>query len=96
MSDDALHRTFRPSPDVLARSVGDELVLLDLASEQYFSLDPVGAAMWEVVVEAPTLIEARDALLEDWEVPAEELAADLLELCQDLQGRGLLVEEPAP
>jgi hypothetical protein len=45
---------------------------------------------------APSLAEARDALLEDWEVPAEELAADLLELCQDLQGRGLLVEEPAP
>jgi hypothetical protein len=96
MSDDALHRTFRPAPDVLARSVGEELVLLDLASEQYFSLDPVGAAMWEAVMAAPSLAEARDALLEDWEVPAEELAADLLELCQDLQGRGLLVEEPAP
>jgi hypothetical protein len=96
MSDDALHRTYRPGPDVLARSVGDELVLLDLASEQYFSLDPVGAAMWEALMEAPTLVEARDALLKEWEVPAEELAGDLLELCQDLQGRGLLVEEPAP
>ncbi len=96
MSDDPLHRTFRPGPDVLARSVGEELVLLDLASEQYFSLDPVGTAMWEAVVEAATLVEARDALLEDWEVPPEELASDLIELCEDLQGRGLLVEEPVP
>ena len=31
-------------PQVMARTVGDETVILDLASGTYFGLDPVGRA----------------------------------------------------
>ena len=33
------------SPQAMARTVGDETVILDLASGTYFGLDPVGARM---------------------------------------------------
>ena len=89
---DSFDRSFRPGPDVLTRTVGGELVLLDLVSEQYFSLDDVGAAMWEAIIAGPTLAAARDALVADFEVAPEELGADLLELVADLERRGLLVE----
>ncbi len=92
MSDEALARAVRPSPDVLARAVGEELVLLDLASEEYYALDDIGAAMWEAISSAPNLAAARDALLAEFDVEAAKLAGDLLELVDRLSAKGLLVE----
>jgi hypothetical protein len=42
-----------PDP-VLMRKVHDEVVLLDMASEQYFGLDAVGACVIEAIQPAPT------------------------------------------
>jgi len=33
-------------PHVIARRVGEDTVILDLASGTYFGLDPVGARIW--------------------------------------------------
>jgi len=36
---------------VMARTVGDETVILDLASGTYYGLDPVGARIWQLMSE---------------------------------------------
>jgi hypothetical protein len=36
---------------VMARTVGDETVILDLANGTYYGLDPVGARMWQLMSE---------------------------------------------
>jgi hypothetical protein len=35
----------------MARTVGDETVILDLANGTYYGLDPVGARMWQLMSE---------------------------------------------
>ena len=35
--------------EVIARQVGGETVMLDLAKGSYYGLDPVGARMWELM-----------------------------------------------
>jgi hypothetical protein len=37
------------SADVITRRLDEELILLDLDSENYFGLDEVGTRMWEVL-----------------------------------------------
>jgi hypothetical protein len=37
----------KPNPDLLWRIVGDEALLLDTASGNYFSLDPIGTEIWK-------------------------------------------------
>ena len=36
---------------VMARTVGDETVILDLASGTYYGLDPIGARIWQLMGE---------------------------------------------
>jgi hypothetical protein len=77
-------------PQVMARTVGEETVILDLATGTYFGLDPVGARIWELLGEGKTLDEICDQMLEEYEVSREELERDTLKLAQDLAGQGLI------
>jgi hypothetical protein len=74
----------------MARTVGDETVILDLATGTYFGLDPVGARIWELLGEGMTLAEVCDRMLEEYEVAREELERDTLKLAQDLAAQGLV------
>ncbi|MGH7459481.1 MAG: PqqD family protein [Longimicrobiales bacterium] len=80
----------RPRPDVLVSQVGDESVLLDLASEQYFGLDAVGRAMWEQLAGASSVEAAIVALLAEFDVDRETLERDAATLVHELAARGLV------
>lgn len=62
---------------VMARQVGDEQVILDLASGTYYGLDPVGARIWQLLVDGKTLQQARDIMLAEYEVSMEDIDRDL-------------------
>ena len=75
---------------VLARQVGDETVILDLASGTYFGLDPVGARIWQLMTEGKTLAEVCAAMLEEYEVTREEIERDVLKLTEELGAKQLI------
>ena len=75
---------------VMARTVGDETVILDLASGTYFGLDPIGARIWALMAEGRALTEICTTMLEEYEVEREQLQADVLKLAQDLRAQGLV------
>ena len=76
---------------VMARQVGEETVILDLAAGAYFGLDPVGARIWALMGEGHTLAEVCATMLADYEVEREQLEADVLRLATELAERGLIV-----
>ena len=78
------------TPRVLCKALGDEAILLDLETETYFGLNSIGNRFWELVTTAPTIREALDAMLEEYDVAPDELERDMGELIEDLVGRGLL------
>jgi hypothetical protein len=78
------------SPHVLARQVGDETVLLHLASGTYFGLDPVGTRIWQLMAEGKTLLEICDKLIADYEVSREDLERDALALANSLAAKELI------
>ena len=75
---------------VMARTAGDETVILDLASGTYFGLDPVGARIWALMAEGRALSEICETMLEEYEVEREQLEADVLRLAAELSERGLV------
>ena len=75
---------------VMARTVGDETVILDLASGTYFGLDPVGARIWQLMTDGQTLAAICDTLLDEYEVTRETLEGDILRLTEDLRAKGLV------
>ena len=87
---DLLATKVRPAPDLLVSRLGDETVMLDLASERYFGLDSTGTAFWDVLTTAPTVAAGVDRLLEMYDVDRDTVARDVSTLITQLQEKGLL------
>ena len=79
-------------PQVMSRLVGDETVLLDLASGHYFGVDGVGKLIWESVSDGKTLAETVDAIVDEFDVEKSQAEADVSAFASQLVERGLLVE----
>ena len=79
-------------PQVMSRLVGDETVLLDLASGHYFGVDGVGKLIWESVSDGKTLAETVDAIVDEFDVDKSQAEADVSAFASQLVERGLLVE----
>jgi hypothetical protein len=78
------------SDDVVAREVGGETMLLDLASGKYFGLNAVGGRFWQLLESGQSSAEARDTLLEEFDVSADQLDSDLADLIGELRESGLV------
>ena len=78
------------SDDVLLREVGEEIVLLNLDTSQYFSLNPVGVSMLKALTHSTSMDEALASLLEEYDTEAAQLKADLQELVEALLEQGLV------
>ena len=84
------------SDDVVAREVGGEMVLLDLASGQYFGLDTVGGRFWELLSDRPhTLAELCDAIEAEFDAPRDRIEADMMALAKQMRDQELIVAKAA-
>jgi len=83
----------RRSEGISSATVQGEAVLLDTHRGKYYSLNPTGAAVWELLLEPRSLGELRAALLERFDVEPETLSADLGQLLDDLRQHGLIDED---
>ena len=77
------------SEEALSQEVNGETVILDLKSESYFGLDEVGTRIWQLLQEEKDLQKVFDALLQEYDVEAEQLEQDLIELVDKLIEAGL-------
>ncbi len=71
-------------PQVMARTVGAETVILDLVNGTYFGLDPVGAHIWQLLGDGKTLAEICDAMQQSHEVSRTDIERDVLALAKAL------------
>ena len=79
------------SSDVVARNVGGEMVLLNLAGGTYYGLNPVGGRIWQFLEsESRTLADIHDMLLAEYDVSAQDAEKDLIAILADLQSNELL------
>jgi hypothetical protein len=64
--------------------VGDDLVILDLDSSLYYSLDPVGARVFELLQQPTRLGAIADTIVAEFEVDAPTARRDVLALVDAL------------
>jgi hypothetical protein len=83
-----------PSPQVTFQQLGEETVLLDLDTEQYFSLDGIGARIWGWIAEGVGIAEIEARLIDGYDAPAETIRADLAGLLSQLAEAGLVRLSP--
>lgn len=81
-----------PHQDVVWRLVDGEVVLLNVTTGLYYSLDPIGSRVWALVpAEGTSLGSVRDGLLAEFDAGADQIDRDLAALFTQLIDTGLVV-----
>jgi hypothetical protein len=93
----ALDGSLRPSRHVLATARGDELVLLDLEGERYYTLNEVGSRVWTLLDGGATRAGIVDTLRREYDIRAENsgdaLDGDVARLLAELYAAGLVIAD---
>lgn len=82
---------FQPAGSVVSRVVGADLVLVDLDAEQFHSLNPVGALIWNELSGGGSVGSALVRVTAEFDVDDSTAKADTIELVEQLLSMGLLV-----
>ncbi len=97
MTEIRMQAIYRPSPDVVARTVEQEILIVPLVggigeTDDLFSLNETGRAVWSRLDGRTTLGQVVDALAAEYTAPREEIEADVRGLMLELVGRKIVEE----
>ncbi|CAN7166979.1 PqqD family protein [Mesorhizobium sp. LjRoot246] len=83
------HDLVSATKDAVACEFGNGLALLNLKSNVYYSLNGVGAFIWELIQEPRSIADIRSAVLARYNVDPERCRADVDALLKGLADNGL-------
>lgn len=86
------NKIFEKPPDVIEREMDGEVVLLDLNTGVYFSLNELGAELWGMLDGKRRVGEMVDWVVENYEVERKVAENDVGELLEDLHQENLIKE----
>ena len=81
---DIWNATIKPSSDALFQLLAGETVLLNIRTEQYFGLDPVGTRIWELLIDSGSASAVQEKLEQEFEVDSTTLREDMERLLGEL------------
>jgi hypothetical protein len=88
----SLTARLRQRERILKQEAAGTVVLLDLDSGQYFSLDGAGSRVWDLCDGRHAVAEIVGMVCGEYDAPAETIERDVLELLNDLADEKLLDE----
>ncbi len=74
--------------------LSQEVIILDLATEEYYGSQGVGAAIWSFLSQPRTVREIREAILSRYQVERQQCDHDLMGFLRQLQANGLITITP--
>ena len=78
------------SKEQVSCELGGEAAILNLKNSVYYGLDPVGARVWTLLQEPRSVMELRDAIVQEFDVTPERCEGDLFALLEKLMAEGLV------
>ncbi len=96
MGNENLKTKFSRADSIVFRKIAHESILVPIKcrageAEQIYTLNEVGARIWELVDGERTVEQIRDIIVEEYEVSAREAEKDLIELLAQLEQIGALI-----
>lgn len=76
--------------DVAAKVIDGEAIIMNLSNGLYFSMDKVGAAVWELMENGHSVGEMADTLGSHFAVDSETVQGDVVRLLEQLVAEGLI------
>jgi len=90
-----LDQAYRFSPDIAWRRIGDESVVLDLKSSDYYSLNETAALLWEALGEGLTPEKAVERLCEEFDAEPDAVRKDVEAALAELLSERLILRSDA-
>lgn len=92
---DLVARRYEKDPSVVYREIAGEAILVPIRRnvadmESIYTLDSVGAVIWDLIDGERTLVDILDALLGEYDVEANVLSRDLDEFVEQLASVGAI------
>jgi pyrroloquinoline quinone biosynthesis protein D len=81
---------------VLAQTAGDTVVLLVPETGEYFTLEEVGARIWDLADGTRSVAQIADTLADEYDAPRATIETDAIDFVRELAGARLLVDATAP
>lgn len=85
-----LRTVVRASLQQMSAKLEGETVVLNFGDGMYYSMDEVGARIWELVQHPRTVADVHSTLLAEFDVEPERCRSDLLRLLEELRSLELL------
>lgn len=76
--------------NLMSAPVDNEIVILNMAKNNYIGLDEIGLRIWNLCAEPRRVEEVCDRLSREYEATPEQIAADVLPFLEELEGEGLI------
>ena len=77
-------------PDAMTAPVDNEIVILNMAGNNYVSLDAIGRRIWDLLESAQTVGNMCTLLSQEFEATEEQIATDIIPFLAELVTDGLL------
>lgn len=79
--------------DVVWREVGDELVVLELSTSTYLTLNGTAKRLWEALATGASVSELVEILCRRYRIPVEQASSDVESFMAVLADRDLIVRD---
>ena len=95
MNPEYLNRVYKKNPDVVYRVIAGEALLVPISNEtqiagRLFSLNEVGAFIWEQIDGRRNLSAILQGILREYEIEEDTARADLISLIDELEKLGAI------
>ena len=78
------------SGELVSANLDGEVVILGFSTGSYFSLDQVGAFVWDHIQKPQKVSAIRNAILEEYEIDPAQCERDLITLLEELVDKQLI------
>jgi Coenzyme PQQ synthesis protein D (PqqD) len=82
---------WRPDPDVITQLVEGETVLVHLQTNEIYALNPTATRAWDLLAAGSTRNEVEEALLQEFDVPPDQVRDEMDTLIAELVEKKLLL-----
>jgi Coenzyme PQQ synthesis protein D (PqqD) len=83
-------RRLEPTTDVVGQRLGEETVLVNLQTNRIFELSSTAGRFWELLQAEQDRDQIQQRLVQEFEVPEDEISAEVDRLISDLADEELI------
>ncbi len=76
--------------EIIYQDMHDEIIILNLKDDSYIGLDQTGANFWKIILDSPSVKEAYEQILNEYNVDACTLKEDLNSFIHELLEKKLI------